>query len=120
MARAKSEKATIDLKPRVISKGERAIGPGKADLLEHIDAAGSISAAARAMGMSYSRAWALVDVMNRAFKQPLVESATGGARGGGATLTGHGREVLALYRAMQATLDAAAARFTPEFDKKLK
>lgn len=115
MARVK-----IELKPRVMAQGERAIGPGKADLLERIDAAGSISAAARAMEMSYSRAWALVDVMNRSFKKPLVERAAGGAHGGGASLTPYGREVLALYRDMQSTLEGMLGRYQDEFGRRLK
>lgn len=78
-----------------------AIGPGKADLLETIDDRGSISAAARAMGMSYRRAWLLVDTMNRSFKAPLVDTAAGGRGGGGAVLTDTGREVLSRYRAME-------------------
>jgi molybdate transport system regulatory protein len=100
--------------------GERAFGPGKADLLDQIAATGSISAAAKAMSMSYSRAWQLVNQMNRAFKRPLVEAATGGKRGGGATLTNEGVEVLALYRRMQAELDGAAAGFSAAFAKRLR
>lgn len=78
-----------------------AIGPGKADLLETIDARGSISAAARTMGMSYRRAWLLVDTMNRSFRAPVVDTAAGGRGGGGAVLTGTGRDVLSRYRAME-------------------
>jgi molybdate transport system regulatory protein len=75
-----------------------AIGPGKADLLEAIARSGSISAAAREMGMSYKRAWDLVDTMNKSFKQPLVSTATGGSHGGGAQMTVFGHEVLRRYR----------------------
>lgn len=78
-----------------------AIGPGKADLLEHIVQTGSISAAARRMGMSYRRAWLLVDTMNQCFKSPLVETATGGKGGGGARISDLGREVLRRYREME-------------------
>ena len=77
------------------------LGPGKAELLEHIRDTGSISAAGRAMDMSYKRAWMLVDAMNAAFTAPLVESARGGAGGGGAQVTEVGLEVLRLYRALQ-------------------
>ncbi len=77
------------------------LGPGKAELLEHIRDTGSISAAGRAMDMSYKRAWMLVDAMNAAFAAPLVESARGGAGGGGAQVTEAGLEVLRLYRALQ-------------------
>ena len=76
-------------------------GPGKADLLQGIAEQGSISAAGRRMGMSYKRAWGLVEEMNRAFRDPLVESNRGGATGGGATLTPAGDYVLALYRQIQ-------------------
>jgi molybdate transport system regulatory protein len=86
------------------------LGPGKADLLEAIGRTGSISAAGRAMTMSYRRAWLLVDDLNRMFKQPLVEAQPGGAKGGGARLTPLGIEVIAHYRAVeQAVRDAGAA-----------
>ncbi len=78
-----------------------AIGPGKADLLEAIERAGSISAAARAMGMSYKRAWDLVDTMNTSFRAPLVATATGGSQGGGAQVTEFGHEVLRRYRGIE-------------------
>lgn len=79
-----------------------AIGPGKADLLEAIAGSGSISAAARRLGMSYKRAWDLVDTMNRSFSQPLVATAAGGNRGGGAQVTEFGSEVLRRYREIEA------------------
>ena len=77
------------------------MGPGKADLLEAIDRAGSISGAARDMGMSYKRAWDLVETMNRCFRQPLVATATGGSHGGGAHVTDFGHDVLRRYRDME-------------------
>lgn len=77
------------------------IGPGRADLLELIAAHGSIAAAGKAMGMSYKRAWGLVQALNAGFGRPLVESSRGGAAQGGAHLTEAGRLVLARYRAMQ-------------------
>jgi molybdate transport system regulatory protein len=78
------------------------IGPGKAELLERIRDGGSISAAGRAMGMSYKRAWMLVEEMNAAFRLPLVESARGGPGGGGARLTEAGVAVVGHYRAVAA------------------
>lgn len=78
------------------------IGPGKAALLETIAATGSIAAAARDMGMSYKRAWLLVETLNAMFDAPLVESSRGGQGKGGAVLTGRGQAVLAEYRAVEA------------------
>ena len=89
---------------------DRAIGPGKIKLLELIDALGSISAAGRQMKMSYRRAWLLVDDLNRSFREPLVASQTGGAHGGGASLTPAGVAVVRHYRAVEAAADAASAR----------
>ena len=83
-----------------LRRGETiALGPGKADLLEAIDRTGSISAGAQAMGMSYRRAWLLVDAMNRSFLRPLV--ATSRWRGEGAWLTPEGKSVLRLYRRLE-------------------
>lgn len=87
---------------RVQCGGETALGPGKADLLEQIERAGSLAAAATAMGMSYMRAWTLVKTMNACFREPLVALSRGGPAKGGASLTPAGREVLALYRTMEA------------------
>src|SRR2546427_11128125 len=84
---------------RLTRAGEIALGPGKVDLLEAIGRSGSISAAARALGMSYRRAWLLVETMNRCFVSPLV--VTSRWRGRGASLSGLGREVLSLYREME-------------------
>lgn len=85
------------------------LGPGKAQLLELIDQLGSISAAGREMGMSYKRAWSLVEEMNAAFAQPVVDSSRGGAGGGGAVLTGTGREVLAHFRKLEHLLETDGA-----------
>lgn len=87
------------------------LGPGKADLLERIKETGSIAAAGRRMSMSYKRAWMLVEDLNRAFREPLVESSRGGASGGGARLTEAGEAVLANYRKLEEiTAEAGAAR----------
>jgi molybdate transport system regulatory protein len=86
-----------------------AVGPGKADLLAAIAADGSISAAARAMGMSYRRAWLLVDELNRVFVGPVVVSEAGGRRGGGAVLTALGQDILRRYRAMELRAAASVA-----------
>lgn len=89
------------------------LGPGKADLLELIAETGSISAAGRRMGMSYKRAWMLVETLNEMFGAPLVASARGGAQGGGAHLTELGTEVAARFRRIE-TAASEAAR--PEID----
>ncbi len=87
---------------RITCGDEIAMGQGKADLLEAIAAAGSIAAAGREMGMSYRKAWLLVDEMNRCFANPVVEAVKGGANGGGARVTEAGREALRQYRNIQA------------------
>lgn len=97
-----------------------AIGPGKAALLEGIERHGSISAAARDMGMSYRRAWVLVDVMNRSFRQPVVTAAHGGRRGGGARVTPFGLTVLRRYRAMEATAERSIAAPMARFRRLLQ
>lgn len=85
------------------------IGPGRADLLEGIAKTGSISAAGKAMGMSYKRAWGLVQALNDGFGASLVETNRGGAGQGGAVLTPLGQEVLARYRDMQRKTESAIA-----------
>ncbi len=99
----------VTLRLRLLFGDRLVFGPGKGELLARIAETGSIAAAGRAMGMSYKRAWALVEEMNAAFRAPLVQSVRGGAGGGGAALSEDGREVLAAYRAMLAAVDAAAA-----------
>jgi molybdate transport system regulatory protein len=89
--------------------GDVLLGPGRADLLQGIAETGSISAAGRVMGMSYRRAWTLVETMNAAFAAPLVESTRGGAKGGGARLTEAGQRVLTHYRRIEAASLAAGA-----------
>lgn len=89
------------LRLRVIFDDSAMLGPGKADLLELIDDLGSIAAAGRAMKMSYKRAWKLVDEMNAAFRDPLVDSTRGGQKGGGARLTETGRLVVQNYRRLE-------------------
>ena len=94
---------------RVLGKRTPAMGPGKAELVERIASTGSISAAARAMGMSYRRAWQLVESLNRAYREPLVATAIGGKRGGGARVTPFGRRVVAAFRAMEGKASRAIA-----------
>ena len=102
--------ATLGVRLRVVLDRDIAIGPGKADLLEGIATTGSISAAARRLGMSYKRAWLLVDTMNRCFRTALVAATKGGQSGGGARLTVLGQEVLRHYRSMEARAARGAGR----------
>jgi molybdate transport system regulatory protein len=100
---------------RISFKKSIAMGPGKADLLDAIHETGSISAAARLLGMSYRRAWLLVDTMNGCFQSPLVETLTGGQHGGGARVTELGHEVARRYRAMEKKAAASVAKEMAEF-----
>ncbi|MBM4385983.1 MAG: LysR family transcriptional regulator [Deltaproteobacteria bacterium] len=89
--------------------GDHSLGPGKVALLEAVDAEGSISAAARAIGMAYRHAWMLVDDMNRCFRGGVVATGAGGADGGGAVLTPFGRQLVARFRAMEQAANSAIA-----------
>lgn len=96
------------------------MGPGKAELVEHIARSGSISAAAREMGMSYRRAWQLVESLNADFREPVVTTATGGARGGGARVTPFGARLVAAFRVMEGKASAAIAADLRRFGKALR
>jgi len=97
--------ARLKLKLQLYCGDEIAMGPGKADLLEAIAREGSISGAGRAMGMSYRRAWLLVDTMNRCFATPVVETHPGGGKNAGAKLTQQGAAALAAYRGLAAQVE---------------
>ena len=86
---------------RVLSGDQIALGPGKVTLLEEIERSGSISKAARKLGLSYRRAWTLVNTMNKSFESYLVRGSTGGKNGGGACLTPLGAKMVKAYRAME-------------------
>jgi molybdate transport system regulatory protein len=102
--------AALKLRIRILQEGAVVMGPGRADLLALIRNTGSIAAAGRKMGMSYKRAWVLVEAMNKSFAAPLVEAAKGGSGGGGAKLTVLGIAVLSAYQALeQDCLSAAEA-----------
>ncbi|KUJ73318.1 molybdenum-binding transcriptional regulator [Ruegeria marisrubri] len=100
--------STPKFRLRVVFGPGEMIGPGKAELLENISRTGSIAAAGREMGMSYKRAWQLVETMNDMFREPVVLSTRGGASGGGATLTETGQQVLAAYRSFETEARSAA------------
>jgi molybdate transport system regulatory protein len=99
----------VQFRLRITRGADIAVGPGKVDLLEAIAKTGSITAAARTLGMSYRRAWLLVDTMNRCFKRPVVETEAGGKRGGGTRLTGVGAEALRRYRKVERLAERAGA-----------
>ena len=101
--------ARLKLKLQLYCGDEIAMGPGKADQLDAFAREGSISAAGRAMGMSYRRAWMLVDTMNRCFRAPLVETHPGGGKNAGAQLTPEGEAALAAYRALSAQVEGGAS-----------
>jgi len=94
----------VSLFVRIDLNSHGQIGPGKIDLLEQISERGSISA----MGMSYRRAWELVEELNATFGRPLVESRAGGKAGGGADLTPLGYFVIGRYRAIQKAVEQAS------------
>ena len=102
MPKPKRNTAPACLRPRfrIVCGADIALGPGKAELLVHIRDCGSIAQAAQRMGMSYMRAWTLVQQMERCFREPLVQRVRGGRQGGGAGLTPTGQRVLELYERM--------------------
>lgn len=102
-------KSKVQFRMRIYRDDSIAIGPGKVALLEAVAETGSISAAARQLGMSYRRAWVLVDETNRAMVQPAVNTAAGGAHGGGTALTPLGQELITRYRAVENAARIAAA-----------
>ena len=102
---------------RILGGRAPTMGPGKAELIERIAASGSISAAARAMGMSYRRAWQLVEALNKDYRERVVTTAAGGTRGGGARVTPFGGRLVAEYRAMEEKASAAIARDLRRFQR---
>ena len=99
----------VQFRLRVYRDDSIAIGPGKVALLEAVAETGSISAAARHLGMSYRRAWMLIDEMNRAMSSPAVHTAAGGSHGGGTALTAVGEQIVKHYRAIESSARLAAA-----------
>ena len=93
---------------RVDFGSNRSVGPGKIRLLEAIDRTGSISKAGRTLGMSYRRAWLLIDDMNQCFRRAVVSAKPGGSQGGGAMLTEFGQDLVRDYRAIEAAAETAA------------
>jgi len=112
--------ATARLTLRVDLDEDRAIGPGKIRLLEAIRDTGSITKAGIAVGMSYRRAWLLVDDMNSCFREPVVAAQAGGSHGGGAALTPFGRNLIDQYRAIEAEAHSATASRLRELEAACK
>ncbi len=104
---------TVGLRVWVERAGQAVLGKGRLELLEGIGRHHSISEAARRIGMSYRRAWLLVQSVNEAAGEPLVVAATGGTHGGGAQLTEQGRWAVALFRELQGQLQQTANALLP-------
>jgi molybdate transport system regulatory protein len=111
---------TSKLTLRVDLGGGRALGPGKIRLLEAIEKSGSISQAGRKLGMSYRRAWLLVNDMNNCFRDPVIEAQPGGAHGGGAVLTPFGQKLVERYRAIEAEALVATRKHLRDIELALK
>src|SRR6478736_8740812 len=95
---------------RLDFSGTCSLGPGKIGLLEGIERTGSLSAAARALGMSYRRAWLLLHSTNEGFSEPVVELSVGGKDGGGTRLTAFGRQLISDFRRFEDAVEALAAK----------
>jgi molybdate transport system regulatory protein len=111
-----AKRSSIDVRLRIDFAPTGSVGPGKIALLEAIEASGSLSQAARELGMSYRRAWGLLDDLNSALREPVASASVGGTGGGGAKLTKFGRALIAAYREVERiAANAAKARFaTPQ------
>jgi len=105
-----SARSLPSLSVRIDLTNDGRIGPGKIQLLENIHTCGSISAAGRAMDMSYKRAWDLVDEINRICRQSAVEPQTGGKNGGGAVLTSFGISLVKRYRKIERDATSAVRK----------
>lgn len=117
MPNAKPRKSMIRI--RILCGEDTALGKGKADLLEAILESGSISAAGRKLGLSYRKAWLMVDEMNRCFASQVVEKAKGGTQGGGAKVTDLGKSALERYRVIQQKAQAAIEEDLADFRRLL-
>jgi molybdate transport system regulatory protein len=105
---------------RLYLSADRPLGPGKIKILESIRDGGSISGAAREMGMSYRSAWLLVDSMNSQFKQPVVNTVLGGRGGGSAAVTPFGSALIERYRAMERATQRAIAKDLAAIERELR
>lgn len=108
------------IRPRIRVGESVLIGPGKVELLRAVAEHGSISAAARALGMGYKRAWSLLDELQRSIPVPIVETAAGGSKGGGAQVTAAGRELLKHYDELDKACSLAAEPALKKLDRLLR
>jgi molybdate transport system regulatory protein len=99
----------LTIRMKIVFGRDARLGPGKMELLAAIAETGSIAAAGRQLGMSYRRAWLLIDALNAMFAHPCVKTATGGSHGGGSVLTPFGRQLLAAYGQLVADTERLAA-----------
>ena len=111
--RAMARQQTPTIRLRIDLSPDSALGPGKIALLEHIATSGSLSQAARELGMSYRRAWLLLDDINGMFSDPATTASVGGSGGGGARLTDLGREIVKAYREIETAAEKAASACRP-------
>tara|TARA_Y100000588_G_scaffold239513_1_gene253246 strand:+ start:540 stop:911 length:372 start_codon:yes stop_codon:yes gene_type:complete len=116
MTEAREDKPKL----RILLGAAVALGPGKVALLEAVDKSGSITGAARYMGMSYRRAWKLIEAMNNDFKVPLIATSSGGRGGGGALVTKAGFDALKRYRSMETKAGQAVEKEISDFADLLK
>ncbi|MEN9761163.1 MAG: molybdenum-pterin-binding protein MopA [Pseudomonadota bacterium] len=107
MTRMRTRDTASPLSIRLRFSEETRLGPGKIALLEAVARTGSIAAAGRELGMSYRRAWLLIDSMNRCFDEPVITAASGGAQGGGADITPLGHQLIRAFRALEADAQRA-------------
>lgn len=108
------EKPRMDIRLRIDVSSTASVGPGKVALLEHIDRVGSLSQAARELGLSYRRAWLLLDDLNHSFAEPVASASVGGVGGGGVQLTTFAKELIRAYREVeQIALHETRKRFAP-------
>lgn len=109
MKPTKNKPSVVLVRPRIYIGDGIAIGPGKIDLLRAVGETRSIAAAARSLGVPYKRAWLLIDSLNMGFGRAVVETATGGKGGGGASLTTLGRQLVTAYDALEKRVNTEAA-----------
>ena len=120
MAHKRAPRAYPSIRFRIDFSPRSCVGPGKIALLEQIERCGSLSQAARNLNMSYRRAWQLLDGLNRCFVEPVVRTAKGGSRGGGATLTLLGERLIHVYRTFEVKIEVRTAQYFGPFQVRVE